>query len=82
MFQAADYSFSIRKPTNDDNSKFEIKAGQFIVTLESAIRHSIGVNDRNFLWDREKLLLEEPCSKNKETQPPLPGFERDNQPGS
>jgi hypothetical protein len=59
MFQAADYSFSIRKPDKVDDGRFKIKAGQFIVTLKSAIRYRIGVNDKNFLWDREDLLLEE-----------------------
>jgi hypothetical protein len=61
LFQSADYSFTVRKP-NHYEKKF--KKGQYIVTLKSAIKHKIGINDENFLWDREDLLLEEFLSPN------------------
>jgi hypothetical protein len=77
LFQSADYSFTIRKPNDEDNKlsrqKNVIKKGQYVVTLKSAIKHRIGTNDENFLWDREDLLLEgyNPIPSQKQRDPEL-----------
>ena len=60
LFQSSDYSFTIWKSDKKDNKdkglKRNIYKGEYVVTLQSAIRHKIG-NDEHFIWDREDLLL-------------------------
>jgi KaiC/GvpD/RAD55 family RecA-like ATPase len=74
IFQAADYSFSIRKSNTSDNKKNfrevhrKIKKGQYVVTLKSAIKHKISLEDENFIWDREDFLLEEYCAVEPDKQ--------------
>jgi len=59
IFQAADYSFNIRKFKNEDKLEDHIiENGQYVVSLKSAIRHKMTLSkDEIFIYDREELIL-------------------------